>query len=79
MTDKEWLELCEWAEKNYPENIITDKCYVIDMLLSNHNMLEFNKSGRIDIYKNIGDLSIRFNLDCNRTAKQIKSIIENLL
>lgn len=79
MTDKEWKELCEWAEKKYPENIITDKCYCIDMLLKDHNVLEFTKLGRIVIHKDIGDLSIRFNLEYNRTAKQIKTIIENLL
>ncbi len=79
MTDKEFKELCEWAEKKYPENIISDRCFSIDMLLTNHNMLKFNKLGRIDMYKNIGDLSIRFNLEYNRTAKQMKAIIENLL
>lgn len=79
MTDKEFKELCEWAKKNYPKNIMTDNYYYIDMILSNHNMLEFNKLGRIDIQKNIGDLAIKFILGYNRTPEQIKAIIENLL
>ena len=79
MTDKEFKELCEWAKKNYPKNIMTDNYYYIDMILSNHNILEFNKLGRIDIQKNIGDLAIKFILGYNRTQEQIKAIIENLL
>lgn len=79
MTDKEFKELCEWAKKNYPKNIMTDNYYYIDMILSNHNILEFNKLGRIDIQKNIGDLAIKFILEDNRTPAQIKAIIENLL
>lgn len=79
MTDKEFKELCEWAKKNYPKNIMTDNYYYIDMILSNHNILEFNKLGRIDIQKNIGDLAIKFILGYNRTQEQMKEIIKNLV
>lgn len=72
MTDKEWKELCEWVKS------LNNNFYIT--VLSNGNIrfygmdmnLEFDKDGCIATQK--GDILV-----VSRTAKQIKSIIENLL
>lgn len=68
MTDKEWKELCEWAE-----SLKNDKVEVIENIVidSGSECLIFDKSGNIHcLFDTVA---------YNRTPAQIKSIIENLL
>jgi hypothetical protein len=75
MTDKEWKELCDWAKslvKNFNKNyVIALDVYENYFILRKHRgIIEIHCKGLIDIgcWKSE-----------NRTAKQIKAIIENLL
>ena len=76
MTDKEWSELCDWAEslKNNKVEVIDYNDNSGKRIISFYGVdddLRFYKDG--DIYVNIGCLRGR------RTPAQIKAIITNLL
>lgn len=68
MTDKEWKELCDWAESLKNDKIEVIVNIVID---TGTEGLIITQSG--DIRTLTDDIAY------NRTAKQIKAIIENLL
>lgn len=83
MTDKEWKELCDWAERLDYERIEVEHNEVLDektiyiksvdesYLYGRRVGLEINQDG--SIYNG------RVYIVENRTPEQIKTIIENLL
>lgn len=78
MTDKEFKELCEWAKTLNNENVYvakyeknSDKTEWISVGNCWFESLKFYKDGKI-----YGEEDI---ISENRTAKQMKAIIENLL
>ena len=82
MTDKEWKELCEWVK-----NLKNDKVYVCkrtenDIVKYMYITIVDAYTEPIDIYSE-GEIYFANGYDCviarNRTAKQIKAIIKNLL
>lgn len=73
MTDKEWKELCEWAISLNKKDVYITKRNAIEWISVGNcfeETLGFFKDGMV-----IGESII----SRNRTAKQIKSIIENLI
>jgi hypothetical protein len=83
MTDKEWKELCEWAEKlgskrivvGYNEFVGEKSIYIysvgVNFFCSDKIGLVIQQDGSIS--------NGRTYIAKNRTPQQIKSIIENLL
>ena len=73
MTDKEWKELCEWAKNLHRDFIVVD---------SDNQYIAIGETYGIEFYIT-DDGNIRGSwgeiMSCNRTAKQIKVIITNLL
>lgn len=82
MTDKEWKKLYKWAE-NYSDKVYLkgalDVCYGIDVYINNQIIMQFNKYGDFKIHTHNKNINVDVNIADNRTAKQIKSIIKNLL
>ena len=68
MTDKEWTELCDWVRTLEKMAFV---CIDKDRIIV--ESLEFTKYGNIEC--NYGE----YCLVENRSAKQIKSIIKNLI
>lgn len=69
MTDKEWKELCEWAEENHSNKLTVSGKYI--KFCDDYDELVFDKAGTI--FAGISIITFR------RTPEQIKAIIENLL
>lgn len=81
MTDKEWLELCEWV------NLLNSDKVCLETFNINERVITFIKVRTddfgckgIDIEKD-GRITSSYNdtITKNRTPAQIKAIIENLL
>ena len=82
MTDKEWKKLYKWAE-NYSDKVYLkgalDVCDGIDVYINNQMIIQINKYGDFKIHTYNKNINVDVDIADNRTAKQIKSIIENLL
>ena len=84
MTDKEWKELCDWAEKlDYDRieveyNKILDERTIYIKSVDESYLYGHNKVGLV--INQDGSISNgRVYIAENRTAKQIKAIIKNLV
>lgn len=76
MTDKEWKKLCNWVKSLNSKHCFIDKFNGKEEILVGiygGDYLEITKNGEV-IEFDYGSLVAE-----NRTAKQVKSIIENLL
>ena len=82
MTDKEWKKLYKWAE-NYSDKVylkgVLDVCYGIDVYINNQMIMQVDKYGDLKIHTHNKNINVDVNIADNRTAKQIKAIIKNLI
>lgn len=79
MTDKEWKELCDWADNNKFQVLhIGDRSNIYVEIDNNRRFVIYNSGAIFMEFKYI-DTSMDIFITRNRTVKQIKAIIENLL
>lgn len=82
MTDKEWKELCEWADKFSRKITLSgdDKyVYYIEIFLEKTTIIRVNSKGGIILHKSNTGSTSESVIIWNRTYKQIKNIIANLV
>ena len=82
MTDKEWKELCDWADKFSRKIILSgddEYIYYIKIYIDKTTTIYINKHGGMKLYKHCEGSTSESVIIWNRTYKQIKAIIENLV
>ena len=81
MTDKEWKELCEWADNSRKITLSGDDEYVyyIEIFFDETTIIYVNKHGGIRLHKSYNGATSDSVIVWNRTYKQIKNIIANLV
>lgn len=82
MTNKEWKELCDWAYE-YSRKITlsgnTEECWAIDIYMDKNTNFFIEKQGRIRLHKYFCGTTVEIIIVENRSQKQIKAIIKNLV
>lgn len=82
MTNKEWNELCEWADKFSRKITLSgddEYIYYIKIYFDKTTMIYINKHGGMKLHKSCEGSTSESVIIWNRTFKQIKNIIANLV